>query len=96
MIKSNMRDIKSIIFEESDNNFLFKKITVLSLKENKKEVFGDDFFSSIEIIGFDGRDLIIKCKNGFWKNEVFLNKYKFIDDINTFLKKDLVKNLIIK
>jgi len=96
MIKSNMKDIKSIILEESDNNFLFKKIAVLSLDKNKREVFGENFYGNIEIVGFNGKDLIIKCKSGFWKNEIFLNKYKFIDNINTFLKKELVKNIIIK
>ena len=51
---------------------------------------------SIEVFSFKNKTLYIKCFDSAIANEMFLNQEEIKDEINKFLKQDIIEKLIIK
>lgn len=95
MSKQNLQSIGSAINQFLKENRLEKKIDISSLHVNWKTVAGEMIANHTKRIFLKDSTLFLEVDSAELKNELHFLKDQLIQNINYFLKKDLVKQLVL-
>lgn len=95
MSKQNLQSIGSAINEFLKENRLEKKIDISSLTTNWKTIAGDMVANHTKRLFLKDNTLFLEVDSAALKNELHFLKDQLIANINHFLEKDLVKQLVL-
>ncbi|HXD93913.1 MAG TPA: DUF721 domain-containing protein [Bacteroidia bacterium] len=95
MSKQNLQSIGSAINQFLKENRLEKKIDISSLHVNWKTVAGDMIANHTKRIFLKDSTLFLEVDSAELKNELHFLKDQLIQNVNYFLKKELVKQLVL-
>jgi len=95
MSKHNLQSIGSAINQFLKENRLEKKIDISSLHVNWKTIAGDMIANHTKRIFLKDTTLFLEVDSAELKNELHFLKDQLITNVNHFLKKDLIKQLVL-
>ena len=95
MSKQNLQSIGSAINQFLKENRLEKKIDISNLHVNWKTVAGDMIANHTKRIFLKDSTLFLEVDSAELKNELHFLKDQLIQNVNYFLKKELVKQLVL-
>ena len=95
MSKQNLQSIGSAINQFLKENRLEKKIDASSLHVNWKMIAGDMVANHTKRLFLKETTLYLEVDSAELKNEIHFLKDQLIQNINHFLKKDLIKQLVL-
>jgi len=95
MSKHNLQSIGSAINKFLKENRLEKKIDISSLHINWKTIAGDMIANHTKRIFLKDTTLFLEVDSAELKNELHFLKDQLIQNVNHFLKKDLIKQLVL-
>jgi hypothetical protein len=89
--KSNhLKDILDDVIIKYDFN---EAIYCERIKKNMNFVFSSNLKNEIEILSLKSGLLLIKCDSSSWRYEINIRRNDFIDKINEFFGKTIVKSI---
>ena len=95
MSKQNLQSIGSAINQFLKGNRLEKKIDISNLHVNWKTIAGDMIANHTKRIFLKDTTLFLEVDSAELKNELHFLKDQLINNVNYFLKKELVKQLVL-
>jgi predicted nucleic acid-binding Zn ribbon protein len=95
MFKQNLQSIGSVINEFLKENRLEKKIDLSSLHTNWKTIAGEMVANHTTRMFIKDSTLFLQVDSSALKNELHFLKDQLIQNINHFLEKELVKQLVL-
>ena len=95
-MKSNTKDIKSIINKLTKNPKINKRFLELDALEIWSDIIGNNIQKYIKDASIYNYSLVIKVVSSTLKNELHYKKEKIIKKINNELGIELIKKMIIK
>jgi predicted nucleic acid-binding Zn ribbon protein len=95
MPKQNLQSIGSAIDQFLKENRLEKKIDASSLHINWKTIAGDMIANHTKRLFLKETTLYLEVDSAELKNEIHFLKDQLIQNVNHFLKKDLIKQLVL-
>ena len=95
MQKQNLQSIGSAINQFLKENRLEKKIDLSSLHTSWKNIAGEMVSNHTKRIFIKDTTLFLEVDSSALKNELHFLKDQLIQNINYFLKKELVKQLVL-
>ncbi|HKC69669.1 MAG TPA: DUF721 domain-containing protein [Bacteroidia bacterium] len=95
MSKQNLQSIGSAINQFLKENRLEKKIDISNLHVNWKTIAGDMIANHTKRIFLKDTTLFLEVDSAELKNELHFLKDQLINNVNYFLKKELVKQLVL-
>lgn len=66
------------------------------LKANWQVIMGERLSGVVEVLSFSEGTLYVKAQNPVWRMDLQFQRKSLLTRINGYLKRDLVKNIIIK
>jgi predicted nucleic acid-binding Zn ribbon protein len=95
MSKQNLQSIGTAIDQFLKENRLEKKIDASSLHINWKMIAGDMIANHTKRLFLKETTLYLEVDSAELKNEIHFLKDQLIQNVNHFLKKDLIKQLVL-
>ncbi len=95
MSKQNLQSIGTAIDQFLKENRLEKKIDASSLHINWKTIAGDMIANHTKRLFLKETTLYLEVDSAELKNEIHYLKDQLIQNVNHFLKKDLIKQLVL-
>jgi hypothetical protein len=74
---------------------LSEKVYCEDIKKNLSYIFSSNLKNEIEILTLRNGELNIKCDSSSWRYEINIRRNDFIDKINDFFGKPVVKSIIM-
>jgi len=95
MSKQNLSTLGAAIEAFLKQNRLDKKIDTSSLTVHWKEIAGEMIAKHTTRLFMKERTLFLQVDSSALKNELHFLKSQLIKNVNTYLKKDLIKELVL-
>lgn len=85
--------IKNIIDDIVQDYGFSESVYCEKIKSNLSKIFAENIKNEIEVLSLKSGNLLLKCDSSSWRYEINIRRDDFINKINTFFDKQIVKSI---
>lgn len=93
MVIGDTNYIKNVI-DDIVKDFGYSELVYCEkIKNNLSKIFAENLNNEIEILSLKSGNLLLKCESSSWRYEINIRREDFINKINNFFDKQIVKSI---
>lgn len=93
MVIGDTNYIKNVI-DDIVKDFGYSELVYCEkIKNNLSKIFAENLNNEIEILSLKSGNLLLKCESSSWRYEINIRREDFVDKINGFFDKQIVKSI---
>ena len=93
MVIGDTNYIKNVI-DDIVKDFGYSELVYCEkIKNNLSKIFAENLNNEIEILSLKSRNLLLKCESSSWRYEINIRREDFVNKINSFFDKQIVKSI---
>jgi hypothetical protein len=93
MVIGDTNYIKNVI-DDIVKDFGYSELVYCEkIKNNLSKIFAENLNNEIEILSLKSGNLLLKCESSSWRYEINIRREDFVNKINSFFDKQIVKSI---